>query len=84
MDVLLSRILKYLNGALVYDDSYKLCTYIVDHYLEMESMTKERVLEETGIDEKNMDDFIGLPSDLCPAPPYPLRSDSRADDRTEG
>ena len=59
MDVLLARILKYLNGALVYDDAYKFCTYIVDHYLEMESMTKERVLEETGIDEKNMDDFIG-------------------------
>ena len=41
MDVLLARILKYLNGALFYDDSYKFCTYIVDHYLEMESMTKE-------------------------------------------
>ena len=40
MDVLLARILKYLNGALFYDDSYKFCTYIVDHYLEMESMTK--------------------------------------------
>lgn len=58
MDVLLARILKYLNGALVYDDYYKLCTYIVDHYLEMESMTKDRILKETGIDEKNMDDFI--------------------------
>lgn len=58
MDVLLARILKYLNGALFYDDSYKFCTYIVDHYLEMESMTKERVLSETGIDEKNLDDFV--------------------------
>ena len=58
MDVLLSRILKYLNGALVYDDAYKFCTYIVDHYLEMESMTKERILADTGIDENNMDDFI--------------------------
>jgi DNA-binding MurR/RpiR family transcriptional regulator len=59
MDVLLARILKYLNGALVYDDAYKFCTYIVDHYLEMESMTKERILAETGIDENNMDNFIG-------------------------
>ena len=58
MDVLLARILKYLNGALFYDDSYKFCTYIVDHYLEMESMTKERLLSETGIDEKNLDDFV--------------------------
>ena len=59
MDVLLARILKYLNGALVYDDAYKFCTYIVDHYLEMESMTKERILTETGIAEDNMDNFIG-------------------------
>ncbi len=59
MDVLLARILKYLNGALFYDDSYKFCTYVVDHYLEMEDMTKERLLSETGIDERNLDDFIG-------------------------
>lgn len=58
MDVLLARILKYLNGALFYDDYYKFCTYLVNHYLEMETMTKERILEETGIDESNMDDFI--------------------------
>ena len=58
MDVLLARILKYLNGALFYDDYYKFCTYIVDHYLEMESVTKERILSETGIDEKNLDDFV--------------------------
>lgn len=58
MDVLLARILKYLNGALFYDDYYKFCTYIVDHYLEMETMTKQRILEETGISEKNLDDFV--------------------------
>lgn len=59
MDVLLARILKYLNGALIYDDNYKFCTYIVDHYLEMESMTKERILSETGISEANLDAFVG-------------------------
>ena len=58
MDVLLARILKYLNGALFYDDSFKFCTYVVNHYLEMEDMTKERILEETKIDEGNMNDFI--------------------------
>ena len=41
MDVLLSRILKYLNGALSYDDDYKFCTYIVEHYLEIEHMQKK-------------------------------------------
>jgi len=59
MDVLLARILKYLNGALFYDDYYKFCTYVVDHYLEMEAMTKERILGETGISEAHMDDFVG-------------------------
>ena len=58
MDVLLARILKFLNGALFYDDSYKFCTYLVDHYLEMETMTKERILKEAGVSEENMDDFV--------------------------
>lgn len=58
MDVLLSRILKYLNGALFYDDYYRFCTYIVDHYLEMEDVTEERILTETGIRQKNLHDFI--------------------------
>ncbi len=58
MDVLLARILKYLNGALFYDDYYKFCTYLVDHYLEMETMTKDRILAEAGISEENMDDFV--------------------------
>ena len=59
MDILLARILKFLNGALFYDDHYKFCTYVVDHYLEMEDMTRERLLAETGIDPANLDDFIG-------------------------
>lgn len=59
MDILLARILKYLNGALFYDDHYKFCTYVAEHYLEMEEMTKERLLAETGIDEQNMKELIG-------------------------
>lgn len=59
MDVLLSRILKYLNGALFYDDYYKFCTYIVEHYLEIEDTEKKQILEETGIDEANLDRFVG-------------------------
>lgn len=58
MNVLLSRILKYLNGALFYDDYYRFCAYVVDHYLEMEDMTKERILKETGIQEQSLDDFV--------------------------
>lgn len=58
LDVLLARILKFLNGALFFDDHYIFCNYVVDHYLEMEDMTKERVLAETGISEANLDDFV--------------------------
>lgn len=59
MDVILARILKYLNGTLFYDDYYIFCTYLVDHYLEMEDMTLDRILEETGIPEQSVLAFIG-------------------------
>ncbi len=58
MDVLLSRILKYLNGALSYDDDYKFCTYIVEHYLEIEHMQKSRLLAEAGIRESSLSAFM--------------------------
>jgi DNA-binding MurR/RpiR family transcriptional regulator len=58
MDVLLSRILKYLNGALVYDEYYKFCTYVVAHYLEMENMTLGRITREAGISEESVLFFI--------------------------
>jgi DNA-binding MurR/RpiR family transcriptional regulator len=60
MNVLLSRILKYLNGALTYDDYYKFCTWLVAHYLEMEEMTLERVVREAGIPEESVRAFITL------------------------
>lgn len=59
MDVILARILKYLNGTLFYDDYYKFCTYLVDHYLELEDMTLDRILEETGISEESVLNFVG-------------------------
>ena len=58
MDALVARILKFLNGALFYDDSYKFCTYIVTHYLEMESLTMEKVCREAGVQEANVLNFI--------------------------
>ena len=61
MDVLLARILKYLNGALFYDDYYKFCCWIIDHYLEMEEddFTPERIIADTGISRESIDDFVG-------------------------
>ena len=33
MNILLSRILTYLNGTLFHDYNYKICTFIIFHYL---------------------------------------------------
>lgn len=60
MDVLLARILKYLNGALFYNDYYKFCSWIVGHYLEMEedTFTPEKIMEDTGISRESIDEFV--------------------------
>ena len=44
MNILLSRILTYLNGTLFHDYNYKICTFIIFHYLEMEDMSEEELL----------------------------------------
>ena len=44
MNILLSRILTYLNGTLFHDYNYKICTFIIFHYLEMEDMSEEEFL----------------------------------------
>ena len=41
MNILLSRILTYLNGTLFHDFHYKICTFIIFHYLEIEDMSEE-------------------------------------------
>ena len=43
MNILLSRILTYLNGTLFHDHYYKICTFIVFHYLEMDTMSEEEL-----------------------------------------
>ena len=45
MNILLSRILTYLNGTLFHDYNYKICTFIIFHYLEMEDMSEEEILD---------------------------------------
>ena len=48
MNILLSRILRYLNGTLFHDHYYKICTFIVFHYLEMDTMSEEEFLSRFG------------------------------------
>ena len=47
MNILLSRILTYLNGTLFHDFHYKICTFIIFHYLEIEDMSEEEKKKET-------------------------------------
>ncbi len=58
MDVLLARILKFLNGALTYDDEYRFCVFVVNHYLEMEDYTFADIVERAQISEESILKFI--------------------------
>ena len=60
MNILLSRILTYLNGTLFHDFHYKICTFIVFHYLEMEDMTEEEFLEKGCFKKEQLYSFIAL------------------------
>ena len=45
-NLLLSRILTYLDGALFNDSYYKIGNFIVAHYLEIENMDEAAFLEQ--------------------------------------
>jgi len=60
MNILLSRILTYLNGTLFLDYYYKICTFIVFHYLEMDTMTEENFLKEGHFTKEELYNFIAL------------------------
>lgn len=60
MNILLSRILTYLNGTLFHDSHYKICTFIIFHYLEMEEMPEEKFLEMGPFKKEELYSFIAL------------------------
>lgn len=60
MNILLSRILTYLNGTLFHDYYYKICTFIIFHYLEMEDMSEEDFLEKGCFKKEELYSFIAL------------------------
>lgn len=57
MDIVLSRILKYLNGCLDDDHMYRIGLFIVHHYVEMEDYSLQRVMEEGHFSEDEILDF---------------------------
>jgi len=60
MNILLSRILTYLNGTLFIDYRYKFCQFVVYHYLEFEDYTLEDVVQKSGLTEEEILSFIAL------------------------
>ena len=60
MDILLSRILKYLNGTLLYDTNYHICNFIISHYQEMVDLDEEAFLKESGFSRDDLYGFISL------------------------
>ncbi|MCD8028030.1 MAG: MurR/RpiR family transcriptional regulator [Erysipelotrichaceae bacterium] len=60
MNILLSRILTYLNGTLSHDAYYDLCTFMVFHYLEIQNMDEETFLKEVHCSKDDFYAFINM------------------------
>ena len=57
MDIVISRILKYLNGCLDNDYMYKIGLFIVQHYIHMEDYTLDQVMKEGQFQKEDIIDF---------------------------
>lgn len=57
MNLLLSRILKFLNGTFVNDDYYKISTFIVYNFLDMEDMTLDAFRRRSKISKDSILSF---------------------------
>lgn len=57
MDIVLSRIIKYLNGCLDNDHMYKIGLFIVQHYVDMEYYPLNKIMEEGQFSEFQILDF---------------------------
>ncbi|MDD8048503.1 MAG: MurR/RpiR family transcriptional regulator [Thomasclavelia sp.] len=57
-DVLLARILKYLNGALIINDGYRFSEFFVLHYNHFDKYSLEDVSKMTGIKPKAILEFL--------------------------
>lgn len=60
MNLLISRILTYLNGTLLFDANYRFCKFIVYHYLELEDLSFDEVSQMSGISKEDILKFCAL------------------------
>lgn len=57
MELMISRILKYLNGCLDDNHMYQIGNFIIRHYTEMENYSIERFIAETKCTKEEVIDF---------------------------
>lgn len=57
MDIVISRILKYLNGCLDDNHMYRIGLFVVEHYVEMEDYSLERLMKEGHFTKEEVLDF---------------------------
>lgn len=57
MEIMISRILKYLNGCLDNDHMYKIGNFVVKNYTNICRYSKEKFLEEGNFTEDELTDF---------------------------
>lgn len=57
MEIVLSRILKYLNGCLTKDYLYMISLFIVQNYIDMENYDLDRLVKEGGFTKEEILDF---------------------------
>lgn len=58
-NLLLSRILTYMNGTLFNDFYYKIGLFIIEHYLDLEHMSEEDFLAQGPFRKVELEAFIG-------------------------
>lgn len=60
MDLLLSRILTYLNSSLADDNYYRFCKFLVNNYLVLEDLDFNEIILKSEIDRKDIINFCTL------------------------
>lgn len=58
MNILLARILKYLNGTLFLDDAYHFCVFFILHYQDFNNYDLDTISKEINTDKQKILDFI--------------------------
>ena len=57
-NVLLARILEYLNGTLFLNDYYRFCVFFIENYFEFYKMSLEEVSEKSHIMKESILSFL--------------------------